>query len=59
VIRRARGLGCHQAAPHGSCDREANYLVKLSLGFAAPPEVHGDNEQGVYFLMPLRGPVAE
>jgi GNAT superfamily N-acetyltransferase len=53
VIARARGLGCHQVASYSSYDKEANYHVKLSLGFAAQPEVHGDNERGVYFLMPL------
>lgn len=53
VIARARALGCHQVASYSSYDREANYRIKLSLGFAAQPEVHGDNEQGVYFLMPL------
>jgi GNAT superfamily N-acetyltransferase len=53
AIERARGLGCHQVASYSSYDREANYHVKLSLGFAAQPEVHGDNERGVYFLMPL------
>jgi GNAT superfamily N-acetyltransferase len=59
VIDRARGLGCHQVASYSCYDKEANYHIKLSLGFAAQPEVHGDNEQGVYFLMPLRGPVIE
>jgi GNAT superfamily N-acetyltransferase len=54
AIRRARELGCYQVASYSSYDKEANYHVKLSLGFAAQPEVHGDNEQGVYFLMPLR-----
>jgi GNAT superfamily N-acetyltransferase len=54
VIQRARGLGCHQVASYSSYDKDANYHIKLSLGFAAQPEVHGDNERGVYFLMPLR-----
>lgn len=54
VIQRARDLGCHQVASYSCYDRKANYRIKLSLGFAAQPEVHGDNEQGVYFLMPLR-----
>ena len=54
VISRARGLGCHQVASYSCYDKEANYHIKLSLGFAAQPEVHGDDEQGVYVLMPLR-----
>lgn len=59
AISRARSLGCYQVASYSSYDKEANYHVKLSLGFAAQPEVHGDNEQGVYFLMPLSGPPAD
>ena len=55
AIKRARELGCHQVASYSCYDKEANYHIKLSLGFAAQPEVHGDNEQGVYFLMPLHG----
>jgi GNAT superfamily N-acetyltransferase len=54
VIRRARGLGCYQVASYSCYDKEANYHIKLALGFAAQPEVHGDNEQGAYFLLPLR-----
>jgi len=53
AIDRARELGCYQLASYSCYDKEANYHIKLSLGFAAQPEVHGDNEQGVYFLMPL------
>lgn len=54
TIRRAKELGCYQVASYSSYGRDANYHVKLSLGFAAQPEVHGENEQGVYFLMPLQ-----
>jgi GNAT superfamily N-acetyltransferase len=56
VVRRARELGCYQVASYSSYGRDANYHIKLSLGFAVQPEVHGDNEQGSYFLMPLRVP---
>jgi GNAT superfamily N-acetyltransferase len=54
TIHRARELGCYQVASYSSYGRDVNYHVKLSLGFGAQPEVHGDNEQGVYFIMPLR-----
>ena len=59
AIRRARELGCYQVASYSNYDRAANYHLKLSLGFAAQPEVHGDNHQGSYFLMPLRNPNLE
>jgi GNAT superfamily N-acetyltransferase len=54
VIRRARSLGCYQVASYSSYGRDANHHIKLSLGFGAQPEVHGDNHQGVYFVMPLQ-----
>lgn len=53
AIRRAKELGCYQVASYSSYGRDANYHVKLSLGFGAQPEAHGDEEQGVYFIMPL------
>jgi GNAT superfamily N-acetyltransferase len=53
TIRRAKALGCYQVASYSSYGRDANHHIKLSLGFAAQPEVHGDNHQGVYFIMPL------
>jgi GNAT superfamily N-acetyltransferase len=53
TIQRARALGCYQVASYSSYGRDANHHIKLSLGFAVQPEVHGDNHQGIYFLMPL------
>jgi GNAT superfamily N-acetyltransferase len=54
AIHRARELGCFQVASYSSYGREANHHIKLSLGFGAQPEVHGNNQQGVYFIMPLQ-----
>ncbi|HJQ31287.1 MAG TPA: GNAT family N-acetyltransferase, partial [Pyrinomonadaceae bacterium] len=54
TIRRAKALGCYQVASYSSYGRDANHHIKLSLGFGAQPEVHGDNHQGVYFVMPLQ-----
>ncbi len=54
TIRRAKEIGCYQVASYSSYGCEANHHIKLSLGFAAQSEVHGDNKQGVYFLMPLQ-----
>lgn len=54
AIRWARQLGCYQLASQSAYDKEANYHVKLSLGFAVQPERHGENEKGVYFIMPLK-----
>ncbi len=53
AIRLAPRLGCYQLASYSAYGRDANFHVKLSLGFAVQPEVHGDNEMGVYFIMPL------
>ena len=41
-------------ASYSSYGRNANHHIKLSPGFGDQPEVHGDNEQDVYFIMPLR-----
>jgi len=54
TIRKAKELGCYQVASYSSYGRDANYHIKLGLGFGAQPEVHGDNEQGVYFILPLQ-----
>ena len=54
AIGRSRGLGCHQLASHSGYDKEANFRLKLSLGFAAQPE-----QQSVYFLMPLHAERSE
>jgi GNAT superfamily N-acetyltransferase len=54
VIRRAQELGCYQVSSYSSYGCDANHHIKLSLGFGAQPEVHGDNHQGVYFIMPLQ-----
>jgi GNAT superfamily N-acetyltransferase len=56
AIRRATELDCYQLASYSMYGREANFHVKLMLGFAVQPEVHGNLEKGVYFLMPLRKP---
>jgi GNAT superfamily N-acetyltransferase len=49
AICRANSLGCYQIASHSRYEREANFHVKLSLGFAAQP-----GNGSVQFLMPLR-----
>lgn len=54
AIQRARQLGCYQVSSYSSYGRDANHHIKLSLGFGAQPEVHGEGEKGIYFIMPLR-----
>ena len=60
AIRRARELGCYQLASHSGYGPEtsASHHVKLSLGFSALPETHGD-QQSIRFLMPLQVPPAQ
>jgi GNAT superfamily N-acetyltransferase len=53
AITWARQLGCYQLASQSAYDREANYHVKLSLGFAVQP-VHNGDEDSVFFIMPLQ-----
>lgn len=54
TIHRAKVIGCYQVLSYSSYGHDANHHIKLSLGFAAQPEVHGDNHQGIYFLLPLQ-----
>lgn len=55
VISRARTLGCYQVRSYSSntSAHEANYQLKLAMGFAAQPEFRGEKNTGVNFLMPL------
>ena len=55
AIRRARELGCYQLASLSGFGPEtsASHHVKLSLGFSALPEAHG-NQRSIRFLMPLK-----
>lgn len=54
AIELARELGCYQMRSHSSGDNNANHRLKLAMGFAIHPIVRGDDNQGCYFLMPLR-----
>jgi hypothetical protein len=49
-----RDLGCYQMRSWSSLDRDANYLLKLKLGFAAHPAVYktesGLEVSGIYFV---------
>lgn len=56
AIRRARELGCYQIRSYSTSSNVANYQLKLRMGFAAVPVSRGDEEKGMYFLMPLRQP---
>jgi GNAT superfamily N-acetyltransferase len=55
AISRARELGCYQLRSYSSNTpaHEANYQLKLAMGFAAQPEFRGENNTGVNFIMPL------
>jgi GNAT superfamily N-acetyltransferase len=55
AISHARQLGCYQVRSYSSntSEHEANYQLKLALGFAAQPEFRSEKNTGVNFLMPL------
>jgi GNAT superfamily N-acetyltransferase len=48
-------LGCYQMRSWSSLNRDANYQLKLKLGFAAHPAVHQADSgllvSGIYFVM--------
>lgn len=61
AISRARQLGCYQIRSYSSnvSEHEANYQLKLAMGFAAQPEFRSEKNTGVNFLMPLSPSNAE
>jgi GNAT superfamily N-acetyltransferase len=56
AIERAREAGCYQVRSHSSGNNGANHHLKLSMGFAVHPIVRGDDDKGVYFILPLVSP---
>lgn len=55
AIRFAYDLGCWQIRSFSDTGYDANYQVKLSLGYAVHV-LNSERRQGVYFLLPLRLP---
>ena len=53
-VAATRQLGCYQMRSWSSLDRDANYQLKLKLGFAAHPAVYetdsGLQVSGIYFV---------
>lgn len=54
LLRAAKARGCYQVRSHSSGDHTANHHLKLAMGFGIHPINRGADNQGVYFVMPLR-----
>lgn len=50
----AKQRGCYQLRSHSSGTNSANHQLKLSMGFGVHPIRRGDDNGGVYFVMPLQ-----
>ena len=50
AIRRAQDLGCCQVRSRSAYEYDANYHLKISMGFGIQPSLENDS---VYFLMAL------
>ena len=50
AIRRAQELGCCQVRSRSAYENDANYHLKISMGFGIQPSLENDS---VYFLMAL------
>jgi GNAT superfamily N-acetyltransferase len=53
VLRCAADLGCYQVRSRSAYSRQANYAIKLKLGFAAHPAIRhtqSGDEVGVYWI---------
>ena len=46
-------MGCYQIRSHSSGDNQANHYLKLSLGYGVHPIIRGEDQRGVYFVLPL------
>jgi GNAT superfamily N-acetyltransferase len=55
AVQAASALGCYQVRSHSSGGNKANHHLKLSMGFGVQPIVRGEDQGGVYFILPLRG----
>ena len=53
ALGRARELGCYQVRSHSGGENDANHQLKLAMGFGVCPVVRGQDDRGVYFVMPL------
>ena len=59
AIDHARARGCYQVRSWSTLDHIANHHLKLRLGFSAHPEQRDNGQQGYYYLLPLRGIMAQ
>jgi len=50
----SRELRCHQMRSYSSGTNVANHALKLGLGFGVDPVVRDDDDEGAYFVMPLK-----
>jgi GNAT superfamily N-acetyltransferase len=59
VISRARALGCYQVRSYSSYgpEHEANYQLKLAMGYSVQPAQRDSGANGAYFLLPLWPPL--
>lgn len=53
AIIRATELGCYQVRSHCGGGNTANFALKLAMGFGVHPIHRGNDERGVYFILPL------
>ena len=53
LLQAAKAGGCYQVRSHSSGANVPNHQLKLAMGFGVHPIVRGEDNQGVYFVMPL------
>jgi GNAT superfamily N-acetyltransferase len=58
-LHEAKQLGCYQVRSHSSGEHDENHHLKLAMGFGVHPVIRDGDNQGVYFVMPLRSPSIE
>lgn len=56
ALRRAAEVGCFQARSHSSFGNQANYALKMALGFAVVPDFRAPEPDGVFWVKHVGAP---
>lgn len=54
ALREAKRLGCYQLRSFSNGTKPANHHLKISMGFGIHPHIRKDDNQGVYFVIPIK-----
>ncbi|MCP5095763.1 MAG: GNAT family N-acetyltransferase [Chloroflexi bacterium] len=53
ALREAKRLGCYQLRSYSNGNKHSNHHLKIDMGFGIHPHVRPDDNEGVYFVLPV------